>query len=75
LFLLLASVAWGEQLPMVVLSARDGLPAGTVPRIFADSKGHVWFPHAEGLTRYDGNSFHTFTRAEGLPSDRVHDII
>ncbi|MBI4906933.1 MAG: hypothetical protein HY820_25115 [Acidobacteria bacterium] len=60
---------------MVVLSARDGLPAGTVPRILADSRGYVWFPHSEGLTRYDGNSFHSFTKADGLPSDRVYDII
>jgi len=75
LFLLLACLAWGEQLPMVVLSARDGLPAGTVPRILADSRGYVWFPHSEGLTRYDGNSFHSFTKADGLPSDRIHDII
>ncbi|MFN7932986.1 MAG: two-component regulator propeller domain-containing protein [Bryobacteraceae bacterium] len=75
LLLLLAGLAWGEQLPMVVLSARDGLPAGTVPRILADSRGYVWFPHSEGLTRYDGNSFHTFTKADGLPSDRIYDII
>jgi len=60
---------------MVVLSARNGLPAGTVPRILADSRGYVWFPHSEGLTRYDGNSFHSFTKADGLPSDRVYDII
>ncbi|MBL8214109.1 MAG: hypothetical protein JNK87_25535 [Bryobacterales bacterium] len=60
---------------MVVLSVRDGLPAGTVPRILADSKGYVWFPHSEGLTRFDGNSFHSFTKADGLPSDRIYDII
>jgi ligand-binding sensor domain-containing protein/signal transduction histidine kinase len=74
-FLLLVWIAWGEQLPMVVLSARDGLPAGTVPRVLADSRGYVWFPHSEGLTRYDGNSFRSFTKADGLPSDRVYDII
>jgi ligand-binding sensor domain-containing protein/signal transduction histidine kinase len=60
---------------MVVLSARDGLPAGTIPRILADAKGYVWFPHSEGLTRYDGNSFRSFTKADGLPSDLVYDII
>jgi signal transduction histidine kinase/ligand-binding sensor domain-containing protein len=75
LFLLLASLAWAEQLPMEVLSARDGMPAGTVPRILADSRGYVWFPHSEGLTRYDGNSFRTFTKVDGLPSDRVSDIL
>ncbi len=75
LLLLLVPFAWGEQLPMVVLSARDGLPAGTVPRIVADSRGYVWFPHSEGLTRYDGNSFRSFTKADGLPSDLVYDII
>lgn len=75
LSLLFVWLAWGEQLPMVVLSARDGLPAATVPRILTDSRGYVWFPHSEGVTRYDGNSFRTFTKADGLPSDRIYDMI
>src|SRR5690349_19628775 len=73
--LLLVSIARTEQLPMVALSARDGLPAGTVDRILADSRGFVWMPHATGLSRYDGNAFRTFTTADGLPSNRVTDIV
>jgi ligand-binding sensor domain-containing protein/signal transduction histidine kinase len=75
LLLFSVAVALAEQLPMVVLSARDGLPAGTVLRILADSKGFLWVPHADGLTRYDGNGFRSFTRADGLPSDRVSTIV
>ena len=75
LVLLLTCLAWAEQLPMVVLSARDGFAGGTVPRIVADSRGFVWFPHAEGLTRYDGNGFRSFTKADGLPANRVSDIV
>src|ERR1700704_4526516 len=75
LVLLLTCLAWAEQLPMVVLSAPDGFAAGTVPRIVADSRGIVWFPHAEGLTRYNGNSFRSFIKANGLPTNRVSDIV
>src|SRR5262245_36346198 len=74
LCLLFVSLAWAEQLPMVVLSPRDGFAAGTIPRVVADSKGLVWFPHAEGLSRYDGSDFRSFTKNEGLPANRVSDI-
>ncbi len=65
--------AWAEQLPTLVFSARDGL-ATTVPRIVVDSKGFVWFPCSEGLTRFDGNGFRTFTQDDGLPASSVSDI-
>ncbi|MBI3683161.1 MAG: hypothetical protein HY235_22545 [Acidobacteria bacterium] len=72
---LILPVACGEQLPMVVFTARDGLPAATTARIMADSKGFVWFPYSEGLARFDGNGFRVFTQADGLPASSVSDLI
>jgi ligand-binding sensor domain-containing protein len=69
-----ACPALGEQLPMIVFSARDGLHT-TVPRIVADSKGFLWFPGSEGLARFDGNGFRLFTPADGLPASGVSDIL
>jgi ligand-binding sensor domain-containing protein len=71
---LASSTALGEQLPMVVFSASDGLHT-TVPRIVADSKGFVWLPGSEGLARFDGNGFRIFTPADGLPASIPSDIV
>lgn len=56
-----------EQLPTAVFSADEGLHT-TVSRILVDSKGFLWFPGSEGLARFDGNGFHMFTPADGLPA-------
>lgn len=66
--------ALAEQLPTAVFSAREGLRAA-VPRIVADSKGFVWMPGPEGLARFDGNGFRTFTRADGMPPGVARDIL
>ncbi len=75
-FLLSAAVCSlpGEQLPMVVFSARDGFHT-TVPRIVVDSRGFVWFPGSEGLARFDGNGFRIFTEADGLPVSSASDLL
>jgi signal transduction histidine kinase/ligand-binding sensor domain-containing protein len=58
---------------MIVFAARDGVPA-TAHRIVVDSKGFVWFAGPEGLARFDGNGFRTFTGADGLPASGVFAI-
>jgi signal transduction histidine kinase/ligand-binding sensor domain-containing protein len=75
LFWLMVPLAWAEQLPTVVFTARDGLPASTVPRIVVDSKGFVWFPFSEGLARFDGNDFRIWGPADGLPASGVSDLL
>src|SRR5262249_8746997 len=71
---LMAALAWGEQLPTRVFSAREGVNM-SFNRIVADSKGFVWLPSSEGLTRFDGNGFRTFTSADGLPINITSDIL
>lgn len=71
---LIVSLTWAEQLPTTVFSARDGLHA-TVTRILVDSKGFLWFPGSEGLARFDGNGFHIFTQADGLPTSVTSEIL
>jgi ligand-binding sensor domain-containing protein len=66
--------ALAEQLPSTVFSSQDGLHT-TVSSILVDSKGLVWFPGSEGLARFDGNGFHIFTPADGLPTRVVSAVL
>lgn len=65
-----ASVA-AQRLPFVLYSEANGLPQDIVMPIFQDSKGFMWFGSQAGLCRYDGQSFHTFTVADGLRDNTI----
>ena len=54
-----------------ILTEVDGLASNTVLTIFEDSHGTMWFGTTEGLTRYDGESFQTFTTEDGLDQNTI----
>ena len=61
------SVAYTAELKIEkTLTQTDGLVSNNVLAIFEDSRGNMWFGTTKGLTRYDGESFQTFTTEDGL---------
>ncbi|MEL1247840.1 sensor histidine kinase [Flavobacterium helocola] len=44
-----------------VIDKSVGLPSNAVYDVFQDKKGFMWFATGEGLSKYDGTKFHTFT--------------
>ena len=48
------------------LSVQDGLPSPMVGSILQDREGGLWFAGRDGVTRYDGETFVTFTQEDGL---------
>lgn len=57
----LACPAWAldpevpfDQLVRATLGTEEGLPQGTVQRIFQTRDGYLWFGTEDGLARYDG---------------------
>ena len=54
----------------------NGLASNNVNSIVQDNQGFIWFGTANGLQRYDGNSFITFrnsrSQPNSIPSDNVH---
>lgn len=45
------------------LREQDGLSNNFVTRFFRDSRGVLWLGTQNGLNRFDGSHFHTFTRS------------
>ena len=43
--------------------------------VLQDKKGHIWFSSWKGAYRYDGKSFRTFTKSDGLADNVVTRII
>lgn len=61
------------------LSRHFPLPGGTVYSILQDSKGFMWFGTSNGLVRYDGHAFTTYTHKPAdsttLSDSFVRDVI
>lgn len=47
-----------------VINKGNGLPSNSVYDLFQDSKGFIWIANNEGLTRYDGFEFKTYSNAK-----------
>jgi ligand-binding sensor domain-containing protein len=73
LTLLILSVpanAQNKGLSFEHLSSKDGLPFSTINDIYQDKKGFIWIATFNGLFRYDGYNFKTFT----TKPDDVHSL-
>ncbi|WP_445456521.1 ligand-binding sensor domain-containing protein [Flavobacterium sp. HNIBRBA15423] len=55
-------------------STSNGLPHDITYGLFQDSFGYIWIGTDNGLVKYNGNEFKTFTIKEGLRSNYVIDI-
>ena len=53
----------------------DGLPDVDVQAILEDREGYLWFGTETGVSRYDGESFVTFTAEDGLAHNDVKSIL
>jgi diguanylate cyclase (GGDEF)-like protein len=55
----------------------DGLPQASIKSIYQSREGYLWLATQEGLVRYDGEHFTTFTMRgnPGLISNNIHKIL
>lgn len=67
----LAAPAQAHRLPIHVYTTAQGLPRNSVNCLVPDPGGLLWLCTSEGLVRFDGSDFRTFTRDHGLPSSMV----
>src|SRR5229473_1815205 len=75
LLLSLVSGSRAEQLPFKNYTTADGLVRDQINRIVRDSHGFLWFCTREGLSRFDGYRFTTYTTDQGLPPRSVNDLL
>ena len=53
-----------------VIKTEDGLPDNWVISLAVDKNDNIWFYTPIGLTRYNGDSFITYTQEDGLVRPR-----
>jgi ligand-binding sensor domain-containing protein len=50
---------------------KDGLAGSVVYDVLQDKEGFMWFATENGLSRFDGKDFKTFTTNDGLPDNEI----
>jgi ligand-binding sensor domain-containing protein len=62
---------WAVQLGIRTLTVADGLAGDTINCLLQDEDLFLWIGTRNGLTRFDGNSFISYTRSDGLPHSSI----
>jgi len=52
----------------------DGLPCNIINNVFQDSQKFIWFATDAGAVKYDGSTFTTSTKKDGLNSNKITKI-
>lgn len=52
----------------------DGLPANNTLALTIDGRGFLWIGTENGLARFDGNHFQTFSTVHGLPDNEIRSL-
>jgi signal transduction histidine kinase/ligand-binding sensor domain-containing protein len=64
------STSFGEGIPDITrYTTLDGLPQSITYRVLQGSDGTMWFLSVENLSKFDGTSYTTYNRANGLLED------
>lgn len=54
---------------------KDGFGAGRITAIVEDAQANLWIGTYEGLSKYDGQSFTTYTQADGLLDNEIWSVM
>lgn len=64
--------AAAQQMNIVNVTARLGLPATECYDVFQDRKGYLWIATEAGLCRYNGSNIQVFDKSNGLPERGIY---
>jgi ligand-binding sensor domain-containing protein len=65
---------WAQSFGIQNINSTRGLRNNSVWGIGQDAEGFIWMASAHGLQRFDGNSFQTLSRKEGLADSEAMDF-
>jgi sensor histidine kinase YesM len=69
--ILLAFVGISQEYNYIHYTNKDGLAGNTVYGVAQDKEGYLFFATENGLSRYDGKEWVTFTVKDGLPDNEI----
>lgn len=52
-----------------------GLPTNTIHAIHQDETGYLWIASQAGLSRFNGDTIHTFSRKNGMAKNEISELL
>src|SRR5215475_13724329 len=71
LLLIIALRSYSQDYSYINYDTRDGLAGSVLNDAIQDKEGFMWFATENGLSRFDGKNFKTFTTKDGLPDNEI----
>jgi ligand-binding sensor domain-containing protein len=72
--ILLSGFGYSQEPGIRNYTSLDGLPTNEVFRSLLSSDGYMWFATDDGVCRFDGEDFKTFTIDDGLTENTILDL-
>ena len=69
--LLFCRVAFSQQFNYTSFQTGNGLPSSETYCILQDKQGYIWVSTDNGVCRYDGKEFRTYTTTDGLTDNTI----
>lgn len=66
--------AFSQSTQTIFYSTKDGLPSSSIYKCILDNHGFLWIATDNGIAKFDGKNFKTYTTAQGLPDNEITDI-
>jgi ligand-binding sensor domain-containing protein len=66
---------FAQNYPFREYTSDDGLPQLETMGVMQDSRGYIWMNTRNGLAQFDGHTFTSYYRKDGLPSNIVTRIV
>ncbi|MCK7535148.1 MAG: hypothetical protein MZV63_31270 [Marinilabiliales bacterium] len=70
--LVMSLSSFAQTYPFREYTSDDGLPQLETMGAMQDSRGYIWMNTRNGLAQFDGHSFTSYYRKDGLPSNIVN---
>jgi ligand-binding sensor domain-containing protein len=72
--LVAGTASFAQSTQTIFYTTRDGLPSNSIYRCVIDKQGFLWIATENGLSKFDGKNFKTYSTAHGLADIEITDI-
>lgn len=72
--MIINQASFSQSTQTIFYTTKDGLPSSSIYKSVLDSHGFLWIATDNGIAKFDGKNFKTYSTAQGLPDNEVTDI-
>jgi ligand-binding sensor domain-containing protein/anti-sigma regulatory factor (Ser/Thr protein kinase) len=72
--MMIATASFSQSTQTIFYTTKDGLPSNSIYKSVLDNHGFLWIATENGLAKFDGKNFKTYTTAQGLSDNEITDI-